>query len=183
MAIVVNGTSIPANGDFIVVNGVKVTKVIANGVTVWEKITKVTPPNSSIIDYIDIQGSNDGIQTSGCEGHAGAPLFMSSVWYIDEGQSETDDKTFVIKPKAPYKNIKATLHWETFSYDGQDNAVGVWVNGSEIYYSSEWDAPEKNDYLTIEGPSITIRLHAESYGWEGHWKTTASVCMYNVTLS
>ncbi len=37
MSIIVNGASIPTNGDYIVVNGVKVEKVTANGVTVWEK--------------------------------------------------------------------------------------------------------------------------------------------------
>ncbi len=36
MSIIVNGTSIPANGDYIVVNGVKAEKVIVNGSTVWD---------------------------------------------------------------------------------------------------------------------------------------------------
>ena len=40
MSIIVNGASIPINGDYIVVNGVKVEKVIANGVVVWKKETK-----------------------------------------------------------------------------------------------------------------------------------------------
>lgn len=47
MSIIVNGASIPTNGDYIVVNGVKVEKVTANGVTVWEKEThqaKNAPP-------------------------------------------------------------------------------------------------------------------------------------------
>lgn len=41
MSIIVNGTSIPANGDYIVVNGVKAEKVIVNGSTVWEKQVSV----------------------------------------------------------------------------------------------------------------------------------------------
>lgn len=47
MAIIVNNATIPTNGDFIVVNGVKATKVVANGVTVWEKElnqAKAAPP-------------------------------------------------------------------------------------------------------------------------------------------
>lgn len=40
MSIIVNGASIPTNGDYIVVNGVRVEKVIANGVVVWKKETK-----------------------------------------------------------------------------------------------------------------------------------------------
>lgn len=48
MAIVVNGVTIPTNGDFIVVNGVKVAKVVANGVTVWERVKiKNAPPFKS----------------------------------------------------------------------------------------------------------------------------------------
>lgn len=39
MPIIINGTTLPNNGDYIVVNGTKVNKVIANGVTVWEKET------------------------------------------------------------------------------------------------------------------------------------------------
>ncbi len=183
MAIIVNGIPIPTNGDYIIANGIKITRVVANGITVWEKNASVTPPDSAIMDYIDIQGGNEGIQTSGCEDHAGAPLFIASVWYIKEGEHGSDDITFVARPKAPYNSMKATLHWETFSHDDHDGAVGVWVNGSEIYYSKEWDVAEKSGYITVEGPSITIRVHAECQGWEGHWKTTASVCMYDVTVS
>lgn len=183
MAIIMNNATIPTNGDFIIVNGVKVTKVVANGVTVWEKTTKITPSNSSIKNYIDIQGSNDGIGTSDCSTHKGAPLFMADVWYVGENEYETDDRTFVIRPKAPYNNIKATLHWQTFTFDNNDGAVGIWVNGSKIYESGKWDVPEQGEYITVEGSSITIRVRAECDGWEGHWKTTASVCMYNVTLS
>ncbi len=42
MAIIVNGTSIPTDGDYIIVNGVNITKVIANGVVVWEKETGIS---------------------------------------------------------------------------------------------------------------------------------------------
>lgn len=48
MPIIVNGITLPNNGDYIVVNGTKVNKVVANGVTVWEKvIIKNAPPFKS----------------------------------------------------------------------------------------------------------------------------------------
>ncbi len=181
MAIIVNGTPIPANGDYIIANGIKVTRVVANGVTVWEKSTTASPPDSAIVNYIDVQGGS--IQSSECDSHAGAPLFKASVWYIDEGESDTDDKTFVIRPKAPFSTIKATLHWQTSSYDGGEGAAAVWVNETEIYYSGQGDHPEQGGYVTVEGSSITIRVLASCDGWEGHWKTTASVCMHDVTVS
>lgn len=40
MAIIVNGITIPTNGDFINVNGNKIDEVVANGVIVWKKETK-----------------------------------------------------------------------------------------------------------------------------------------------
>ena len=181
MAFKPNGISLKTNGDYFVINGKAASKFVVNGVTVWEKITKVSPPNSAIVNYIDVQGGS--AQSSECGSHAGAPLFKASVWYIDEGESDTDDKTFVIRPKAPYSNIKATLHWQTSSYDGGDGAAAVWINGTEIYYSGQWDHPEQGGYVTVEGSSITIRVLAKCDGWEGHWKTEASVCMYDVTVS
>lgn len=183
MAIIVNGTPIPTNGDYIIANGIKVTKVVANGVTVWEKSTTASPPDSGIMDYINVQGGS--AQASECEGHAGAPLFEASVWNIGEGKSNTDDKTFVIQPKAPFSTIKATLHWRTTSYSyGEDTEdVAVWINGTEIYHRGTWDHPEQGGYVTVEGSSITIRLLAKCDGWEGHWKTESSVCMYDVTVS
>lgn len=40
MPIVVNGITIPTEGDYIIVNGIKIEKVIANGVVVWKKELK-----------------------------------------------------------------------------------------------------------------------------------------------
>lgn len=40
MAIVFNGVAIPTNGDDMVANEVKVTEVVANGITVWRKEVK-----------------------------------------------------------------------------------------------------------------------------------------------
>jgi len=37
MSIIANNITIPNNNDFVLANGVKCTKVVANGVTVWEK--------------------------------------------------------------------------------------------------------------------------------------------------
>ena len=181
MAFAPNGIALKTNGDYLVVNGKAASKFVVNGPTAWEKITKVTPSNSSIKDYITVQGGS--IQASECGSHAGAPQFKASVWYIDEGESDTDDKTFVIRPKAPYSHIKATLHWKTSSYDEGEGEVAVWINGTEIYYSGRWDHPEQSGYVTVEGASITIRVLAKCDGWDGHWKTESYVCMYDVTVS
>lgn len=50
MAIIFNGTSIPASGNFLTINGTAIDTVIANGVTVWKKITEeqLHMPNTSI---------------------------------------------------------------------------------------------------------------------------------------
>ena len=46
MALVVNGTTIPTNKHF-AVNGTSVTKVVANGKTVWQYVAPSTPPTWS----------------------------------------------------------------------------------------------------------------------------------------
>lgn len=56
MPITVNGTTIPINGDFIVANGTNVTKVVANGVTVWEQ-QKETVIASNVNTRFDIWGN------------------------------------------------------------------------------------------------------------------------------
>lgn len=180
MAFKPNGISLKTNGDYFVINGKAASKFVVNGVTVWEKITKITLSNYSIKDYITVTG---GSINGTCETHAGAPRFRSSVWGIDEGQSETEDQTFVIRPKAPFTTIKATVHWETTCNDGDQGEVAVWINGTEIYYSNMWDNPYKDGKVTVEGSSITIRLRAKCDGWEGHWRTISEACIYDVTVS
>ncbi len=145
---------------------------------VWA-LTAFTPPVASIKDYIDVQGENVG--SSICENHEGAPEFSAGVWYVKEGEGNSDDRTFVITPKAPYSSLKATLHWQTAAYGGnEDDVVGAWINGSEL---SKPELPEYSEYISVEGSSITIRLFAQSDGFDGHWKTTSSICMHDVTLS
>lgn len=47
MAIVVNNNiTIPTNGDYADANGTKVTEVVANGITVWKKVTAIVAKNA-----------------------------------------------------------------------------------------------------------------------------------------
>lgn len=144
---------------------------------VWS-LNQVTPSNSSIKDYINVQvlGADPeaNITASKCSDHKDAPEFHAWLWNIPEGKNQSDDCTFIITPKAPYSNIKATLHWDVTSFDGEDGTARAWVNGSEL---------SDQEYVTIEGSSITIRLYAEVDAWEGHYVTDSGMCIYDVTMS
>ena len=137
MAIVVNGISIPTNGDFVVVNGVKVTKVVANGIVVWEKET--APPAKN------------------------APPFLSAGWRAcrvirswegDKGWSISDqiDGSYILHVSY------ADLGTKYISENGIDTGV-FWIE-NDYYQYDTYDA-----YLfhspTIDASSYTYFVAGE----------------------
>ena len=81
MAIIVNGTTVPINGDFIVANGTNITKVVANGVTVWEQ-QKETVIASNVSTQFDRWG-NALDMTYDLTGYSRFK-FVMTISYIDE---------------------------------------------------------------------------------------------------
>lgn len=173
MAIVLNNNiTLPANYN-LSVNGTPVNKVVVNGVTVWEKITRLSIENNQIRNYITIQSDqpNISVGTSNCGSHSGCPQFENVIWNCRE-ESE-DEITFTITPNAPYKSIKATFH-HAGGFANKDDWRSCYINGHEI---------KENEAYTVEdAQSVEVRLIVGTDGWEEHWKTEILVCMYDVTL-
>lgn len=184
MAIIVNGTNIPTSGNNIKVGNTDITKVnvVKDGVTatVWERVISITPPASEVMDYININGDESSINAVNCSSHPNDIVVGASVWSVRPGM-DPDRKTrtniFTITPKYPYTKISCAFHkWGLIHRDyGEDN--GIWVNGVEITDNMN------NLYSISNVPSITIQCYAKADGDEGHWKTEAYCCIYNVTLS
>ena len=171
MAIIVNGTTIPTNGEYIKVGNTDVTKVnvVKDGVTttVWEKVTSITPAASEVMNYINIDGNT---LASTCDKHPNAIVVGTSVWYCRKSGGDKTE-TFTITPKAPYLKISCSLH--KWGLCNQDEIHEVWANGAEV----------ADDYEISNASSITIKCQVCTDGFEDHWKTEANCCIYNVTLS
>lgn len=171
MAIIVNGVNIPTNGEYLTVNDVAIDKVVANGVTVWEKITQLSIENSQIRNYVDIQSSGGETSvSSNCKWHQGCPSFKAIVWYCKD--ADEDNVIYTVTPKSPYTKIKASFH-NAGGLTWDDDWTSCCINGHYI---------EENETYTIEAPSIEIHLIAGTCGGETHWQTEIQVCMYDVTL-
>lgn len=169
MPIIVNGTTIPTGGDSIAVNGVKVGKVIANEVTVWEKVSSYSPPDSSICNYVSISGGSPDT----CDEHE-CPRFSSSIWYSWDWNESL--KTYVITPKSPFSKITAsfTRHGGLVQPDAWGDAAWIRING--IYLGDDGT-------ITASGASITVECYTYTEGGDGHWQTSIGCCMRNAVLS
>lgn len=76
MSIIVNGTTIPTDGDYLVINGVKIDKVnaVKNGVTttVWEKVKEniilnqqtITSTSAPVINFGYTGNANSGVTST-----------------------------------------------------------------------------------------------------------------------
>lgn len=68
MAIIVNNTDIPTNGNYINVGNVNIDKVICNGVIVWEKLANIpiyADPSSRRIEWVCSAGQHVFTQYDG----------------------------------------------------------------------------------------------------------------------
>lgn len=162
MSIIVNGTSIPANGDYIVVNGVKAEKVIVNGSTVWEKQVSVPvtltegiyAPWDSRVQFTTIR-ANCPIDFSD------ATINMEEEW--DEegfGNDFVFDMTF---PTLGNKTLELTvfIHESIIIYVG-DRSYEYHNDGANGNWTSCWD---------ISGGS-TVRLRCKA---EDRWGQSGCV--------
>lgn len=180
MAIIVNGTAIPENGDSLVINGVKIDKVnvVKDGVTttVWEKKIEQTPDTQTALrDYITVESSNDGeLDVEGLSGscHSPGTYLGCSIWYCKNGGS--GEVTYTIKPKAGYSKIKATVHTIRDLVHNDYDSASTYINGSSVSiggFSEE-----------VSGSQITIYMKVSTAGWDNHWKTSIAACVHNITV-
>lgn len=186
MAIIVNDTNIPSNGNYIKVGSTNIDKVdvVKNGVTttVWEKVLNITPPSSEVLNYVNISGSNEGVSLDACSsGHNGIK-FSASIWYA-KNQFKQSDSTWVISPKYPYTKISCSIH--TWNDNGLTPLYGgkteVYVNGV-LRLTTVYDNITGEIFNVIDAPSITIRCLAEGQN-PNHWKSIAGCCIYDATFS
>ena len=191
MSIIVNGTNIPTNGNYIKVGNTDITKVnvVKNGITttVWEKVTSITPPASEVNNYINISGS-DALDIT-CSSHPNATVVGASVWYVGDNNTnpgfhnpnnteQTSICTFT--PKDPYTKISCTLHkWGLAQ--GNDEKSRIWVTAVVNETTSTVEITDT--YTITNASSIEIKCYAYAKGDNHHWKTEAYCCIYNVTLS
>lgn len=173
-----NNITLPTNYNLLV-NGTPVKKVVVNGVTVWEKMTRLSIENDQIRNYVTIHSDKPdeiSVGTSDCGNHSGCPQFSNVMWYQEEENKEEESEDviiYTIKPIEPYTSITATFHHAGGTVN-EDDWSNCHINGREL---------KEGEMYTVENAqSIEMRLLVGTNGWKGHWKTEILVCMYDVTL-
>lgn len=191
MAIVVNGTNIPASGNIKYGNtDINKVNVVKDGVatTVWEKITSITPPASEVNNYINISGSGV-LGAITCSSHPNSTVFGASVWYVGDNNinpgfrnpSNTEQTSIsIITPKDPYTKISCAFH-RFGLVQGDDEKSRIWVTA--VVNGATSTVEITDTYTITNASSIEIKCYAFAKGGTHHWKTEAYCCIYNVTLS
>lgn len=180
MPIIVNGITIPVNGDYLLVGTTKIDKVNvavggASAVTVWEKKIEQTPTTQDeLSNYIKVEsgGSELDIEnlSSGC--HSPGVYLSCGIWYQTNGGS--GEATFTIKPKEGYSKIKATIHTMVDLVHPDYDTASTYINGSQVA-TSGYEAE-------VSGSQITVYMRVSTSGWDEHWKTVIGACIHSITV-
>lgn len=167
MSIIANGITLPTNGDYLQVNGVLVDRVIANGVTVWEK-QKIEPfyviQNGALVsgNYLNAEMNKQGFGFSDCpygfRGHTGGGKSNAYIYVVFNTRECTNLKISGIA--SCWSNGKGI----TLSVTGY-NSVLIAENGTGegTFYEKKFTVAKNSD--------ITIKIETAIYEGIEAWYT------------
>lgn len=135
MAIIVNGITIPTNSDYIFSNNVNIDRVVANGITVWEK-------RKAIVLY-------DGRRFY--DGTTAYPFMNTQCYYYGDAPSASN----MWKPPAPYL--------ATYNADNGDTNELFFSSLSHPYKDARYGKIEDSNYRNVYDPGISIDAFNEKY--------------------
>lgn len=160
MPIIVNGITLPDNGDYIVVNGTKVNKVVANGVTVWEKETHQAhdaPPFLSA-----------GWKTWGTDGNGWDD--SGNVLTIGGNGGKDFGTQFIEENKINVYFIIGGNDWGGNYYDGYLFYSPLFSTASFSAFRFDW----KDNFENMNYQRAVIRYSNDGANW-GNWYITNNV--------
>lgn len=135
MSIIVNGITIPTNGDYIFSNNANIDTVVANGITVWEK-------RKSVVLY-------DGRRFY--DGTAAYPFINTQCYYYGDAPSASNNWV----PPAPYLAVSN-------ANNGVDGEL-FFSNLQNPYGSSGFGCFGDNNYKDMYDTGLTAKEYETKY--------------------
>lgn len=163
MAIIVNNSKEIPRGDNVIVNGVPIQRVIANGVTVWEKAPLVQPvifekggqnqkPTIYNSSYVNFSGEFFGLNNQFPPGEC-----FAGIWY---GLGE-DTRTGTLTITVPYPYTKATVVLDVYANNIIAPGKSAYAKITGDFGSATRDINNNSSFIaTAIGSYLTLNVLA-----------------------